>query len=201
MIIYQGSPAESYVQILDGGGSPINGLLHTDFAISYKRTDDTSFLTKTLDENSIYGFGDGFYAIKWSSDEVSKLGSLVFKVASSGATPFSTFYSFADIIAQTVGSISNPDLCILTGNIRDFGGLPAYGISIVLNPVSTPIVHQTFLLASTQLTTYPDAHGNFSVALLRNVEARVRIDGVGVNHKITVPDQETALLKDLLPIP
>ena len=201
MSALQGQPRESNVRILDGGGAPILGLAFGDFVITFKKSGDLAFSPKTLDATSLIEISDGYYSVKWVGAEMNQLGPFLFKVASSGGTPFTSFYQEFEINPNVLTGVQISEVCVLTGNVVDLGGSPAIGSKITFNPVSGPILSNDSFIRSTVLTTTPDALGNFSVALVRKVDVRVRMDTVGINFKFTVPDQETALLKDLLPIP
>lgn len=201
MAALQGTPRESTIRVLDGVGSPITGLTFEDFVVTYLKSGENTFLPKYLDVIRLYELQDGYYRITWLGSEMNNLGEFLFKVSSSGATAFDAFYQTFEINPNTISGLSSPDVCIVSGNIVDIVGHAAISTLISFNPVSGPITVGTSFLNSSVIETTPDAYGNFSIALLRNVQVRVILPTVGVNHKITVPDQETALLKDLLPIP
>ena len=73
-----------------------------------------------------------------------------------------------------------------------------------MDPKRDPLVHPDgdagpSLIDGSLLRTTPDAFGNFSVVLLRGKKVIVEIERSGIKQTITVPEQATANLVDLLP--
>ena len=201
MTILQGRPTESNILVLDGSNNPVPGLIFSDFVVRYRKATDAAFGPKTLTVDNLIPVSDGWYRLLWDSAEVAVLGPLLIEVASSGGTPFPTFYKEESVVPNTLTGLADPQLCIISGNIVDIAGSAAVGAKIGFNPVTGQITTGDSFLRTTTENTVPDALGNFSIALVRNAQVRVRIDEAGINFVFTVPDQETALLKDLLPMP
>jgi len=198
MITLQSRNFEFNFYVKDNMDSPVTGLTYTDFVITLKRQGDTIFTPKVLTASNLFEIGDGWYVVKWDSLDTSRLGEVLFKVEPDGLTPF--FEKFS-VLPNPLNSIITPSLCIVTGNIVELGGSFSQEPKISFTGIKSPYISGDSFVKASRIETTPDAYGNFSIALLRNIEVRVIIELSGVNHKIVIPDQETVELKDLLPIP
>lgn len=197
MIAYQGEPYKSTIRILDGSSSPILGLTHTDMLLIFKRSNENSFFPKTLNEENFVENGEGYYTIFWDSSDVSQVGQLVFKVSAIGVL---SYYDF-DILKAPISTLISADNCLISGSIVDFGGTPAVGTRITISSVGAPVIAQDVFVNSHYMETFADALGSFSFLLIQGVKVRVRIPSGGLDFQITVPNQDTAFLKDLIAIP
>lgn len=195
MIGVQGRPLEIFVRVVDNLDSPVLGLTYNDFIVSVRKQGAT-LLPKTLVAADISEIEAGYYSVKLSGTDTSVLGSLLTKIE----TVEGTFYFESSIVPNTLIGINTPETCIVSGNIVDFLGRIGIGTKIIFTSVSGLLfAGDSFVKAST-VETVPDAYGNFSIGLLRGVEVVVVIESAGLKYKITVPNQETALLKDLIPV-
>jgi hypothetical protein len=96
-------------------------------------------------------------------------------------------------------SLVPPNLCTISGNVVDLGGVPAAGTRIVFRIAGVPKRTGDSLVVSDRITTYPGAEGSFSVNMVRGAVVLVEIDPAGIKNQFTVPDLPTASLLDLLP--
>jgi len=91
--------------------------------------------------------------------------------------------------------------CILTGDIVDAQGTPATGVSVTLHPVvGAQVDGQGRLVAAAAgaIFVQTDEHGHFEVAVTRLLRVRVVCEAVRLQRTMTIPDQPTAILSDLL---
>lgn len=140
--------------------------------------------------------GNGLYVLKWASSEMSALGPFYFEVT--GAT-FDPHISEFDVMPNTPAQIVSPGVCVVSGNIVDLGAQASTGHPIRFRLAKAPALAAGALVAGAVLETRPDAYGAFSIALNRGSKVVVEIEAVAIRQQITIPDQETANLVDLLP--
>ena len=195
-----GSAWGSFVQILQNTGYdivPVEGLLCSDFTVTIRKAGGT-FAEKVLTTQDLMEVGDGWYEFKWSTGDMDTLGEFYFRAVPDvpGAFPVDKIFDVNPPPLYMQGV--HPD-CIVTGNIINIGGMPSTNTYVMFRPKSVPVIAGTSLLGATVLRTTPDAFGNFSVRLLRNLQVLVEIEGAGIRHLITVPDMDTASIIDLLP--
>lgn len=91
--------------------------------------------------------------------------------------------------------------CILTGDIVDAQGTPAVGVSVTIHPVAgTKVDAQGRLVATAAgaIFVQTNEHGHFEVAVTRLLTVRVVCEAVRLQRTITIPDQSTVVLSDLL---
>lgn len=200
MTAFVGQPKESIVRLMTDAGYgsyvPAAGLTAAEVTVRIRKSGQ-DFETRVLTEDEWVELEDGFYAIKWTADDMSDLGLFFFKVWFLG-TPDWVYESF-DIIPQPFYLDVQAPICVVTGNIIDIGGSPLAIETIVFRPPHVPVAAGPSLVAAGIIRTSTDAFGNFSVRLLRSSTVLVEIDRAGIRHQILVPDQPTASIIDLLP--
>lgn len=179
------------------GTDVAEGLTYEDFTVITRKAGG-AFTEKTLLPESVVELGDGWYDFRWTTGEMNTIGEFYFKVIPEvdGGIEVEKIFDVTPPPLYMSGVHPN---CIVTGNIVDIGGSPETTAYIVFRPRSVPVIAGPALLGATILRTTPDAFGNFSVRLLRNIQVLVEIEGAGIRHLITVPDMDTASIIDLLP--
>jgi hypothetical protein len=65
--------------------------------------------------------------------------------------------------------------------------------------VEFPAKYGLNIIHADPVSTVADVDGQFQVKLVRNSIVVVEIERAGIKHQITIPDQATAELMDLLP--
>lgn len=201
MAIY-GSSWSSLVQLwqdIGYGPLPVTGLSYNDVSLTIKKAGGL-FSTKVLSETTFIEVGSGYYEIYWGVSDMDVIGEFYLKLTPEIDGGI-TFEKIFDVLPPPVFTSNAHPTCIITGNLIDISGSPMTGAPIVFRPKNVPIFAGPSLLGSSRVPAYPDAFGNFSVELLRSVQVLVEIDNAGIRQLITVPDQETASLIDLLPPP
>lgn len=200
---YQGSTYETVVRLTDVGAygpEPVLAVAAANIDLTYRPTGTYEFLPKLLtDGSSWFELGDGYYAVKWFSDELATQGELFFSLKSTGYTAFDEVTGKFDVLAAPLDVVVSPEICIVTGSIIDLGGDPSQNLEISFKLSRTPSVLGASFIEGKTIRTMPNAFGSFSVGLLRGKKALVEIEKAGVKITIDVPDQPTANLMDLIP--
>lgn len=187
---------ESTFRLLDGGGSPFTGLFYNSVSVSIRKEGGV-FAAKTLTENDWVELGAGYYAIKWSADDMDTLGSFRYRITGEGLVEHSEEFVIAP---QPLSFAVSADTCVVTGGVAQIMGGPVRQEVLVFRPLTVPTyVGGTSLLSAGAVRSVTDAFGNFSVALLRGAKVLVEVERAGIKYKIDVPDAATANLIDLLP--
>lgn len=90
------------------------------------------------------------------------------------------------------------DVCNVYGVIKDMSGEPVHGARISFEPTNkTQFINGTLITIESKIY-YSDDNGNFNADLIRGAEVIVTIDAIGLRRKITVPDQASVSILDLL---
>jgi len=195
MSAYQAQVRESNVRLLNAG-SPVTGVAFGDATVEYKKVGGTGFTSKTLATEDWEEIGDGYYALRWSALEMSTLGPFLFKVTGTGFDPF---YGEFDIDPPNP-FVGTPETCVVYGNIVDLGAEPGRQEELTFQVVDLPHLSSESFVTGGVRKTLTDTSGNFSIDLVREAKVKVVIKIAGVSHVVTVPDQESIKLKDLLPL-
>ena len=199
MAVY-GSAWSTLVQIFQDTGYgmlPVDDLLYTDFALITKKTGQP-FVAPALTQDSVTDFGYGWYEFHWSVSDMDTIGEFYYKIIPGIVGGVYVEGKF-DVMPPPMYANNVHPTCIITGNIVDLSGHAQLGTPVVFRPKNVPIVVGVSLIGASRILTYPDAYGNFSVELIRNVQAIVEIESSGIRHLITVPDLPTANILSLLP--
>lgn len=186
-----------FIQV-DGGYGYVPALGVTYDLLNVKASKNGGpFVEKEVTEEGWRDLENGYYSILWNESDMDTMGE---------------FYWVMDIPSLSVGFRGSFDVdpapfyldvtaptCVVTGNIVDIGGDPLALNTLSFRPRNVPGVAGQSLMASGHIRTNTDAYGNFSVKLLRSAIVLVEIENAGIRHLITVPDEPTAALIDLLP--
>lgn len=194
MSIIQGSSLEILVRAF-ASGVPVTGLVDTDFLTKAWWPGRVDLLNIIPQPEDLVEIGSGLYAIKVPGVTTVQ-GELSLTVA---GTLFDDVEKNFTIIPAPISSLLSPELCVVSGNIVDVGGAAGKGQTIRLRPSSFPSEENGSIITSDAIETTPDFLGNFSLPLVRNQTLTIEITRTGIRVQITIPDQETANLIDLLP--
>jgi hypothetical protein len=189
MLAYQGQPYETVIHLAS------STVLPGDVTLQTRKYGQTAFVTQVLTSESWIHMTEGFYLLRLPADLVDTVGNLFYQVTYSGG-------GFADEVTVSPPPLPSmrPGRCVLTGTITDLTGEPVtLGARITFRLVDAPYAIDGVFVQGGHYETRADAYGNFSVSLVQGVKVVVEIEQLGIKHVITVPDQETARLVDLLP--
>lgn len=191
----QGRSWESNIR-LSLAGAPVTGALRAAVTVRFRRPGGTTLETKTVVAGDWLEIGNGLYVLKWFPSEMAAVGPFYFEVVGGAFDPHIDEF---DIMPNTPSQILTPGTCVVSGNIVDLGAQASTGHPIRFRLAKAPAVAAGAFVAGAILETRPDAYGAFSIALNRGSKVVVDIEAVALRHQITIPDQETANLVDLLP--
>lgn len=177
-------------------GTPVTGVTFTDVTFQYWAEGDDVFQTQALDIDSWVELGSGVYAITIDGGLLANVGGFGFRL--SGGSFDSVVRDFF-VEPAPIALLATPEKCLITGNVLDIGGEVGKHSQVTFRIANVPKRVGGSLVVADKLVTVPDALGNISVALIRGVIALVEIPAAGIKYQITVPDQPSALLLDLLP--
>lgn len=196
---YLGKSCESTFRLYADVGygiAPIEGITFSQITLRIKKSGG-QFVIRTLLETEWVENEFGFYSIRWTESDMDTLGGFIALID----YPYQ-----AKQVALNLQIMHEPlvidaysPYCIVTGNMVDVGAAAAFGQSVVFRVPSVPVFTQTSMLSANIIRTVTDAFGNFSVKLLRGIRVLVEIEQAGIRYQITVPDQPTAAILDLLP--
>lgn len=176
---------------------PALTVLPADVVLRYKKVGQDAFVVKTLDTAHWINLGDGYYSIRWTSQETDTLGS-VFYVMSS--VKFDNFLADEfDVEIPTSEAFGAPSTCLISGNVSTLEGKARAGLPIIIRGVDFPLTSGYSMISSELVRTFSDEFGNFSMSIARGATVTVEIERAGFKLQIVVPDQPTAALVDLVP--
>lgn len=87
--------------------------------------------------------------------------------------------------------IGSANTCNITGRFIDAGGNYKKGVMVVFSPISVQEEHTAYGYISDSLSTESDSAGLISFSAVRGVFGLLTITGVGIVRRVTIPDQET----------
>jgi hypothetical protein len=196
MDVLQGRPWKIFVNMKDISGDPVTGILSAEVVLRYMRQNDAVMQSKTpASTDWVETTTPGVYSVLLSSDDTSQLGGLYVSAEAPTCRPFTQVFS---VLPNSVASVQ-PGKCLIVGNIVDIGGNPERNVSVRFRIVKLPATVGNAVIGGDPIHTQPDAFGAFSALLIRGAVVLVEIPGAALKHQITVPDQETANLVDILP--
>jgi len=197
MNVRQGGDFELIFRLLDNTQTAVTGKIFSDVSAEFWKPGLTSLTARAILEEEFLEIGNGYYSLKLSGqNDLNTLGIYFLRLSGTG---FETVEKELILEVPPVGIDPNPAVCTVSGSILDIGGEAGGGQQVTFRGVDFPIVSGASLITSDAVRTLPDAQGNFSVKLLRNRVVLIEVDRTGVRNQITIPDQETALVVDLLP--
>ena len=185
--------------LLKLGINPVIGLLPNDVVIKFRKQGQTAFTTKALTNANFFAIGDGYYVIKWSSSDMDTLGAFFFTVSGGAIDTHNEHFSIEPLPQDLV--IIPPEICVISGNIRDIGSSPMREVQVTFRAVNYPLQSGTSVLSSDKVLARTDSQGNFSAELIRGMTVVVEIERTGIKNQFVVPDSATALLNDLIVFP
>lgn len=199
MYAFLGQSWESVFQLLADVGyglQPIEGIAYDQVTVRLKKS-GLGFVTRNLLSAEWVDRGNGFYSIIWTDSDMDTEGSLAFTVD----YPYqvSSYIEFMQVVPSPMYIDNASPYCVVSGNIVDIGGAPDVYQHIVFRPPHVPVKSGVSLVSSNLIRTTTDAFGNFTVKLLRGAKVMVEIERAGIRYLITVPNQPSALILDLLP--
>jgi hypothetical protein len=180
----------------DYSNTPVDGVVYSEATVLFRRVGDTEFQIKTLESADWIPLEDGFYALKWKPEELSAIGPVVYQIY---GPEFDLFIDKFDVVFTPLGSSVTTSICIVFGNLKDLGGIPAVNKTVVFRPLRMPYQYQGSFISADPIHAIADANGNFTATLLRGMQCLVSIEQAGISQQIIIPDVDSVPLLDLLP--
>lgn len=190
----QSQPYESNIY-LSLTGSAATGILPAAVVCKYRKQGQVTLTTKTLTSSDWVEVGFGYYILKWSAQDLNTAGSFFFTLSGIGFDNF----TFEEISLIPPEIVPDPAICMLTGNLRDVSGRVPANTRITARMVAFPARYGQSVIQADVVFTVVDASGQFELPLVRNAVVVLEIDRAGIKNQITVPDQASVDLIDVLP--
>lgn len=207
MNAYQGSWLEQcYVFIASESGLPLADVtcvfskLDTEEFVCQGVTGPTGLLTPPLEP--------GWYVVTIFKDGVVfSRNNLAFEVKPDPIMPTNRFYLYTGsttVAPSPENEIQASDKCLVLVQMASMFGKPlsnarvlleSYGLNILTGSAGDPI---GIGLSQGQVTL--DAHGRGQFQAVRGSTIRVVIEGTGLRRQVTIPDQDSCNLLDLMSV-
>lgn len=193
--MYQGQPLQKIVE-LSLSGIPVTGIDTSELTFSYWRSGDAGLTTLALQPANWVELSFGLYILTVPAEIMSVIGFFYFRIEGTG---YDLHEEQMRIEPAPLQLVAQNNKCIITGNLVDLSGEATQGQQVVFRVTQLPAKISSSMLSSNRIVTTPDALGNFSVAIVQGAKVIVEIQQAGVFAEITVPEQSSAQLIDLLP--
>jgi hypothetical protein len=181
---------------LELSGTAATAILPTQVICKIKKAGQVSFDTKVLSSMTWINLGSGYYTIKFSADEMSRVGSFVYTLTGTGFDNF----AFDEFTVLPIQDYSVRDKCVVFGQFVGIdGNNPGDLIKITATPVEFPAKYRNRILAARSVYTYLDHEGKFQLPLLRGTTCLIEVPRAGIRHQVNIPDTPSADIQQLLP--
>jgi len=169
----------------------------SDIAVKVKKPTSLSFETLELSEGSIQDAEMGYYNIEIPSDIIDEIGTFVFQIL---AYETEVFIEKESVPAPPY-STETPDVCVITGNVKDISGNVSYfpQIGIEARPLKLPALYKGTHILGQRVLVYSDHNGFFQLPLIRGMTALIEIKDAGIRFQALIPHQESIRIEDLMP--
>lgn len=198
MAAIQTRPFENTL-LLKMGTSPVAGLLPADVTVKYRKQGQTSFQTKSLDSSNFIEIGNGYYILKWSQSDMDTLGNFYFQIDGLAIDLQEKEFSIETLPQDLV--ITPPNLCVVSGVIRDASGQPLQNVLISAKALEWPYQNNMSILSDSLVTARTDSQGFFQFSLIRGIKVLIEVERSGIRYQATVPDAASVLINDLITFP
>jgi len=177
---------------------PVTGIVFGAVTVKLKKFGDVAFATKTMTAPDWVELGNGYYTLKLSPTDMDTVGTIAILVSGLAFdAPAMDQFSVDPVTIPVLAA--GPDLCVLSGTVKNLSGLSPIQTKVVVRPVEFPAKYGLNVLAADATWTYLDAYGTFSLALVQGSTVIVEIERAAIRHQINIPYTPTANLLDLLP--
>ena len=191
---YQDSPNERTIY-LEKLGVPAVSVPVSSVTCEIKKSGQLQFYPKVLNAENWINLGGGYYSIKFSADDMSRVGTFTFKLSS---TNFDNFlYDEFTILAAP--DVTVKDKCVVKGQFIGLTGDMASQIRVSARLVAFPAKSGTRIVSGDTAFTFLNHEGKFELPLLRGATVIVEVPRAAIRHQVVIPDQPEVNLMDLLP--
>ncbi len=195
-MVYQNEAFTLNFIMKDAVGARLTSLQTTDITVNVAKPGAGGFVVTP--NTAFTEIGLGYYSVTIPATFTDIVGEVLFVVEGTGAVDFERSLF---VEPSPLAAVGNNEVCRVFGNIKDIAGRPAPGnCPIVVRGEDTPLVVANGFISNNKVTTMPNADGDFSIDILRNQRVSFQIENASIKKiVITVPDQATANLADLIP--
>lgn len=191
---FQDAPVERTVY-LELAGIAATTVLYSDVACQIKKSGQLGFGAKSLNIENWANLGNGFYLLKFSADDMSRVGSFVYTLS---GVKFDNF-AYDEFTILPAPDVTVKDKCVVKGQFLGVHGDSAANIKVSAHAVEFPARSGNRIVAGDIAFTFLDSSGKFELPLLRNATVLLEAPRAGIRHQIVIPDKPSANLIDLLP--
>jgi hypothetical protein len=191
---FQDNPSERSFY-LTKAGVPSLSIPATAVTCMIKKAGQTVFSAKAVTSSNWVNLGDGYYTLRFSGDDLSRVGNFIYKLTGPNFDNF--LYDEFTILAGE--DVTVKDKCVIKGQFIGLNGDAAQQIKVTARMVEFPAVSSGRIVSGDTVYTFLDSQGKFEMSLLRGSTALIEVPRAAIRSQIVVPDTATANLVDLLP--
>lgn len=191
---FQDVPAERTVY-LELAGVPAPAITPASVVCKIKKTGHNAFTNKTLSLDNWVNLGGGYYTIKFSGDDTSRVGTFTYTLSGAGFDNFA--YDEFSILAGVDTTVQ--DKCVVKGKFIGLSGERASLIKVTARAIEFPARSGNRIVAGDVIWTNLNYDGSFELPLLRGATVLLEVPRAAIRHQIAIPDSPTAELTNLLP--
>lgn len=161
-----------------------------------KKAGQIGFSTKDLSGDNWINLGEGFYTIKFSAADMSRVGSFIYKLE---GDDFDNF-AYDEFVILPASDTTVADKCIVSGQFVNLAASnPGMQVRVSARPVEFPARIGDRMVTAGEVYTFLDHTGSFELPLLRGSTCIFEVPRAAIRHQIEIPDAASANLIDLLP--
>ena len=191
---FQDNPSERTV-FLSLAGTPSPSIAFGSVTCQIKKSGQANFSAKVITNDNWIDLGSGYYTLKFSADDLSRVGNFVYKLSGAGFDNF-VYDEFVILAAE---DITVKDKCVVKAQFIGLGGESATQIRVTARMVAFPAKSKGRIVSGDTVFTFLDSKGNCELTLLRGATVLIEVPRAAVRNQIIVPDTPTANLIDLMP--
>jgi len=191
---FQDNPSERTFY-LTKAGVPSVSIPPTNVTCEIKKAGQTVFSAKAVTSSNWINLGGGYYTLKFSGDDLSRVGNFIYKLTGPNFDNF--LYDEFTILAGE--DVTVKDKCVVKGEFIGLSGNAAQQIKITARMVDFPAKSSNRIVSGDTIFTFLNSDGKFEMALLRGSTVLIEVPRAAIRSQIVVPDTASANLMDLLP--
>ena len=176
-------------------GIPSATVLPANVLCSIKKSGQIGFSSKLLTIENWINLGGGYYNLKFSVEDMSRVGTFVYTLV---GADFDNF-AYDEFVILAAEDTTTKDKCIVSGQFISLSGDTAKQIRVTARTVDFPAKTGDRIVSGDEVFTYLDFQGKFELPLLRGSTVIIEVPRAAIRNQVNIPDTATANLIDLLP--
>jgi phage baseplate assembly protein gpV len=176
-------------------GVPSLSILPANVVCEIKKNGQTVFTPKVINSQNWVNLGDGYYTIRFSADDLSRVGSFTYKLSG----PNFDNFLYDELVILAAEDVTVKDKCVVKAQFIGLSGDGAKQIRVTARMVEFPASSNGRIVSGDTIYTYLNSNGECELTLLRNSVVLIEVPRAAIRSQITVPDTPTADLMNLLP--